>query len=278
MKQRIVSFSGLLLAAAILLVACNKEDNGTLKDTPIIEAYLMAESTLLFTVTHQVAFDTEDAQVLNDFNLLEITVTVNQTRYTLTPLGDGNYTDTTLKVQAGDNVSFSFTLNGETITGDTYIPTKPVILSQSTTSVYVDKVEIDEDGRPINTGAPSAPGDPIEITWENTDGSFYLMVIENMETDPEPVRDFLEGEEPPVRNFLKAPTNSASEQIRDQEFQYFGTHRLVLYHVLPDYADLYDEISSTSQNLTNPSSNISNTYGIFTGLHSDTLFLEVRES
>jgi hypothetical protein len=66
--------------------------------------------------------------------------------------------------------------------------------------------------------------------------------------------------------------------LRPQEFQYFGKHRLILYHVLPDYASLYSENSTSSQNLTNPSTSIMNGYGIFTGLNSDTLYFTVNEN
>jgi len=65
--------------------------------------------------------------------------------------------------------------------------------------------------------------------------------------------------------------------INAMEFEYFGTHRIIIYHVLPDYADLYEQNSTSSQNLENPSTSISNGYGIFTGLNSDTLYLEVTE-
>jgi len=55
-------------------------------------------------------------------------------------------------------------------------------------------------------------------------------------------------------------------------------HRIILFHVLPDYASLYDEKISSSQNLTNPSTSITNGYGIFTGLNSDTLYIRVNEA
>jgi hypothetical protein len=48
--------------------------------------------------------------------------------------------------------------------------------------------------------------------------------------------------------------------------------------VLPDYASLYSENSTSSQNLTNPSTSIVNGYGIFTGLNADTLYLNVLEN
>jgi hypothetical protein len=103
------------------------------------------------------------------------------------------------------------------------------------------------------------------------------MVVENIEETPDPISDFGD-EEPPGNRFRKSPTNSNSEMLRTFDFQYFGKHRIILYHVLPDYATLYEQNSSSSLNLTNPSSSITNGYGIFTGLNSDTLYILVKES
>ena len=77
----------------------------------------------------------------------------------------------------------------------------------------------------------------------------------------------------PGNMFQKPPTTASGLEIRAMEFQYFGRHRLILFHVLPDYASLYSDSQTSSQNLTNPSTSIMNGYGIFTGLNSDTLYL-----
>jgi hypothetical protein len=100
--------------------------------------------------------------------------------------------------------------------------------------------------------------------------------VENVESSPEAIRNF-GNNAPPSNIFRKQPTNSSSEEIRAMEFQYFGKTRILLFHVLPDYAALYDQSSTSSQNLTNPSTNIKNGYGIFTGLNADTLWLNVKK-
>ena len=98
-----------------------------------------------------------------------------------------------------------------------------------------------------------------------------------MEEELDPIREIGDDEDIPERRFRNAPTNDNSLQIRSMDFQYYGQHRIVLYHVLPDYASLYELSESTSQNITNPSTSITNGYGIFTGLNSDTLYLTVNE-
>jgi hypothetical protein len=50
---------------------------------------------------------------------------------------------------------------------------------------------------------------------------------------------------------------------------------LILYHLNADYAALYNDTGNSSQNLTNPTTNIENGLGIFTGINADTLLLNV---
>jgi hypothetical protein len=126
------------------------------------------------------------------------------------------------------------------------------------------------------TGGRWEMADPLTLKWNNEDGSYYIVIVENMEATLDPVRDFGENA-PPAGRFRKTPTTSAGLQMMPQEFQYFGQHRLILNHVLPDYASLYNENSTNSQNLTNPSTSIMNGYGIFTGLSTDTLYIFVNE-
>jgi hypothetical protein len=42
-------------------------------------------------------------------------------------------------------------------------------------------------------------------------------------------------------------------------------------------AALYSDNSNSSQNLSNPTTNITNGLGIFTGISSDTLYLQVKQ-
>jgi hypothetical protein len=74
-----------------------------------------------------------------------------------------------------------------------------------------------------------------------------------------------------------APNTDNAFNISGRDLQFFGTYRIILFTVNKEYAELYENVSSSSNNLTNPVSNIINGWGIFTGINSDTLFLEVKE-
>lgn len=262
-----------VLSFSLLFFACKKEEQQEFTDSPIIESYLEPGSVFKVRITRQIPFSDNVTYSSDDIDHLSITVSYNNTEHVLTPLNDGNYADSGITITAGTYYNLDFNYNKQKVSAYTYIPQKPQNVSQSATTYTIEKFAA-SSGLP--SGGSFTMPDPLTIRWQNTDDSYYLVIVENMESTLDPIRDF--GDNPPPGNrFKKTPTNSSSVDISAQEFQYYGTHRLILYHVLPDYAALYEATSTSSQNLTNPSTSISNGYGIFTGLNADTLFVEVTE-
>lgn len=262
----------LTLTCIIILPSCKKEDNKEFTDSPIIESYLEPGGYLTVAITRQIPFSSDVTYSSDDINNLSINVSYNNSSHVLTSLGNGKYIDSTIIISAGINYNLSFLYNSKKVTAYTYIPLKPTNFTQSVSEITITRQVV--SSTPPTT-MPTMP-DPINFTWDNKDGSYYLMLVENMETTLDPIRDF-GGKAPPGNRFRKSPSNTSSNELRAMEFQYYGTHRIILYHVLPDYATLYDQSSTSSQNLSNPSTSIINGYGIFTGLNSDTLFVEVKE-
>ncbi len=254
------------------LTACKKQDSAEFTDTPVIESYLQPGNVMNVKLSRQIPFSSAVNYSEDNIDALSVDVTCNNITYPLTATGNGQYADSNLIVAEGTKYDLSFTYNKKPVTAYTYIPSKPQNYTESVTQLEITRVSA-TSGPP--TGGFTMP-DPVTLSWNNTDGSYYIVVIENIETTLDPIRDFGTNA-PPGNRFKKKPTNATSIEIRANEFQYYGTHRLILYHVLPDYASLYDDNSTSSQNLTNPSTSIINGYGIFTGLNSDTLMLEVRE-
>nr|WP_294859607.1 hypothetical protein [uncultured Fluviicola sp.] len=257
--------------ALLPLAACKKSENSEFTDSPIIEAYLEPGNYLSVKISRQIPFSENVQYSDDDIDNLMLTVTYSGGTHMLTPLGGGVYIDSSIVVSQGENYSVSFQFNSKFVSAYTYIPSKPLNMTQSATVIAIEKMD-STSGPPTQITQP----DPIEINWTNSDGSYYLILVENIESVLNPIRDFGDNA-PPGNRFRKSPTNLGVEEIRAMEFQYYGTHRIILYHVLPDYATLYDSNSTSSQNLTNPSTSIINGYGIFTGLNSDTLYVEVTE-
>lgn len=254
--------------------ACTKKDNSEFTDTPIVESYLNPGDYLNLHVSRQLPFSSGVQYSSDDIDNLTIKVTNGNNLFTLTPLGDGKYIDSSLIVKEGESYSLSFKYNLRNVTAVTNIPPKPTNFTQSVKAIYVDRMS--SSSRPPSGGMGTMP-EPVILKWDNYNESYYIVIIENMESNLDPIRDFGDTT-PPGNMFRKSPTTSSGLELRPQEFQYFGRHRIILYHVLPDYASLYSDNSTSSQNLTNPSTSIMNGYGIFTGLNADTLYLNVHEN
>lgn len=253
-----------------IYISCKKEEVVEFTDSPIIETYLSPGDYLNAKISRQIPFSSDVTYSSDDINDLTVQITYNNSIHTLVALGDGRYVDSTFIVSEGDNYNLSFQFNSKNVTAYTFVPSKPTNTTQSVTEISIARV--DSASGPSFGEMP----DPVEIAWDNTDASYYLILVENVETTLDPIRDFGDNA-PPSNIFRKQPTNGTSDEIRPMEFQYYGRHRIIIYHVLPDYASLYDQNSTSSQNLNNPSTSIINGYGIFTGLNSDTLWIQVKE-
>ena len=162
-----------------------------------------------------------------------------------------------------------FEREGEIISADTYVP-EYNITSISTTQVGLKKIEAGV----LPSGGITIP-DPVEVNWNNEDGDYYYVLIKNIETDPEYVNENIaqfEGQlqfitEPQISNFYAIRTLVHLPQ--------FGTYQIIVFRVNPEYAALYESSGSSTLSLEEPPSNIVNGQGIFTGVSSDTLYLEV---
>ena len=256
------------------MLSCTKNNKTEFTDIPVIESYLRPGEFLTLTISRQLPFFYGVKFSVDDISSVSITITNNGVIHTLKPLGDGKYIDSALIILEGERYDLSFNYNAMHVYAYTEIPSKPTNFKQSATSISV--MRMDSTSTPTGEGGMWTMPEPLTLKWDNEDGSYYIVVFENMEEVLDPVRNFGDEERPEGR-FRKAPTTSSGIRIMPQEFQYFGRHRIILYHVLPDYASLYEETNSSSQNLTNPSTSITNGYGIFTGLNSDTLYLQVKE-
>jgi len=260
----------ILLVVSSVLLSCSKEEEQAYTDWPIIESYIMAGDSVHLTLTHQVAFITDPIYADEDINALEITLTVDGASYLFEPNGEGEYTETFVPVEGEHEYSIAFEFNNDDVTAYTSIPSKPTNFEIS--DDYYEIERMDSTSMPDMESMP----DPLDVTWDNDDGSYYLLIVENMESTLDPIRDFGDVE-PPGARFRQRPNAASGTTLTPMEFQYYGTHRVILYHVNADYAELYNESSNSSLNLKNPSSSIENGYGIFTGLSADTLFVEVAE-
>lgn len=263
----------LAIISAALLCRCNKTASLPAYNTdPVVSAYLYAGHTFTMQLSHQQSTSsiTYDAPSVDS---LAVTIQCGDTVYHLTPAPNGMYSDSTLIVKPGSTYTLSFPYNGKTVTATTTVPALPTSFTQSVTSVSIEQVTT--TGSTPGFG-PGNQGTPNELTWDYATGAYYVVVVTNTEVSPEKIYDTVSTSTDTGRVFRNSPVTSGSYVINDRMFKYYGTHRIVLYRILPDFSLLYDMSSGTaSQSLTTFSTGISNGVGIFTGISSDTLYMSV---
>ncbi len=258
---KIYSIFSLLI---VLLGSCEKVNLKTSdNNVAVVEAYIEPGDSLAVKIKRQITF--EEGENNNLFiEGLVVSVQIDGQETVLQYVNDSIYTSMQLTIDAGDEVSLSFEYNNLTITSQSEIPTKPSGFSLSPSSIEIS----------TEMGPGSGGDDLIEIEWDNPDADYHMLVVENIEDDPELIRE--EDDDRPPRSFRNEPTQGESQEIRGMGFTYYGRHRVVLFKLNPEYAALYEDLNTTSLDLTAPPSNITNGLGIFTGINSDTLYINVN--
>lgn len=252
------------IGSLLLISSCEKnESTPEFEDIPVIEAYLHAGKKFELRVSRQIPFSSDPAFSEDDISQLSIIVNTQNQNYQLLSVGNGVYQSDALIIDSDTEYKVAFLYNNKNVEAITNIPAKPSGLNISANEIIIE----------TGTFPPVMP-EPIDVSWQNDDNSYYLIVVENIETDPELINENGAG----GMTFRNEPTQSNNYQINSRSFSYVGTHRIILFHLNPDYAKLYDDSGNSSQNLTNPNSSIQNGFGIFTGINSDTLYLEVKKN
>ena len=77
--------------------------------------------------------------------------------------------------------------------------------------------------------------------------------------------------------FITEPTDLDTYTIRGMTLTQYGTHRVILYKVNDEYAELYEFQEQDSRYFNEPPSNVINGLGIFTAFNSDTIYFEVKK-
>ncbi len=273
-----MKYKSIFLFVLLLIInACTEESSVTLDTkTAVVEAYLFAGQpvdTVRIVQSYAYARENSDLISLDD---LEVQISDGQQTYDLDHSTEGIYQNPDFIPQSGATYVLTFNHNGATVRSETYVPQKRTI-SISKASVRLEKITDINDL--INSGF-GGNQEAIEVVWDNSEGDYYYVVIENIEDNPEFVNDllaefqangnarrFFQISEPEISDFY------AINALRD--LTQFGTYRIIVYRVNPEYAALYETAGTSSISIASPPSNIENGLGIFTGVSSDTVYLEV---
>lgn len=258
----------------MLTTGCSSEMPAAVaEELLMIRAYLFAgESVSDIQVTGTLPLGSEET-VLPPINDAEVYLVKNSQRYDLVPsAGDSgyyHYDDDDLTVEAGDIFDIHVIHGSRTAWGTTLVPEAPASISASSDSLYIPE-----------SFFPGSGIDQSEVTidWEEVPSALWYVVVENIDVNPEPIerRGFFGGDGP--GRFISPPRTMNMYTIRSMLLTHYGTHRVKVYRINQEYADLYSSRQQDTRDLNEPRTNIVNGLGIFSAFSSqEVMFHAARQ-
>jgi hypothetical protein len=260
MTRKII-YTGLLLVTA--LFACKKDNSATIAERPVVIAYLLAGHPLSVKVYEQKGFsDTANYGAL--IGGLELAVSDGSQTIKLSESATGTYTysDSSF-LQTGKTYSLSFTYKNTPISASTVVPVTTAGYRTTTETLgitYADKTD---------------KADTVAVTyrWNNPDSLYHVLVFKHTEVTPYNVPGAGRG----AANFTIDVKKTEIYEAHYRLLNYVGVYNVILYTVNKEYTDMLTTNTNTnSQQLSNPPGNITNGYGIFTGIQADTIKLTIN--
>jgi hypothetical protein len=259
----------LILLLLSVMAACEKEVvESNISKEVVVESYIQPGDSIGILLHHILLYH-DTSSVIQPIENCNISVSINGVKYNLLAGDSGRYylKGTNIHINEFDSLSMSFIYSDIKIEANTIIPLKPLNFAGSTASITVPTFE------PGGWHRPSF--EQLDLSWDNPDNSYYMVAVQPVAANPVPINanDTIFNNNRHM--FRNEPSISNIYSISPMEFKYKGRHRVVLYHLNPEYATLYKFSGNTSLNISEPPTNIVNGFGIFTGMNSDTLYVNV---
>jgi hypothetical protein len=255
-----------------MLASCGKElmTPITPDNVAIVESYLYAGDSVITIKISKILPFSEDTLDATEY-ISGLHPQINGIDLTETSSGIYTLKLSDKQIQPGESYVLKFLYASDTVSSTTIIPDKPLNFSISSNSIYVDRVTS------AGGGMPSGPPSDLILSWDNPDESYYYVLIQYMETS----RDYINYRSASLDlsdTTSISPLNTSETRLGTRDLSFFGTYRIILFKVNDDFADLYQQSEVNSNNIANPVSTIKNGFGVFTGMASDTTYLEVMEN
>ena len=245
-------------------------------DTFVIQAYLFTgEPVTAVSVSGVLPIDADSTEVAELIADAQITLIKDGIRYDLVPTageaGKYEYPGSDLTIAIGDIFQLEATYGNRTATAETVVPSPPIGLFLSSDSLIVPDFSGGRGGR----GGQGILAAGVTARWSNPANELHFAVIDNIEAAPEilPTTEIFSRF---AARIVQRPTAADSSTVTLLTLTHFGTHRLKLYRINDEYADLYEGLNQDSRDLNEPPSNIHGALGVFSAFSSDSAFFSVR--
>ncbi len=282
MKTRTIAVVSFALACG----ACDSDLSFVppIPDTFVIQAFLFTgEPVTAVSVTGVLPIDADSTEVPELISDAQITLIRNGIRYNLVPTvdepGQYDYPGANLTIAAGDVFQLEVTYGDRSATAETVVPSPPTGLLMSADSLIVPEFGGGPGGRGGGGGGGGGGGASLAAAvvarWSNPASELHFVVIDNVELDPLilPTTEILSRF---AARIIQQPTAADSSTVTLLTLTHFGSHRLKLYRINDEYADLYEGLNQDSRDLNEPPSNIHGALGVFSAFSADSAFFTVR--
>ncbi|MDF0715623.1 DUF4249 family protein [Muricauda sp. 334s03] len=268
----------IMITSIIPLTACEDVPDYKVQSEPVIEAYLYEGDPVDDIILKKSSlYNEEDNDQTTYLTNANVHIILDSESYELSMMpgeaGRYEYTGDDLTIKIGETYRIEFEHEGETVHAETTIPPLPENGNISHDEIYIPLIDTPSELRDFTESFQET----IDITWNNENDDYHYLLIENIEANPEPINQ-LEALAGIGENFeyVSSPTQSNIFSLRATvHYNQFGLHRVTLFHVNEEYAQLYETTSQDSRDLYEPFTNVKNGLGIFTGFSSVTFYFEV---
>lgn len=264
--------------ASFILGACSNEPIAPVEsDLVVIEAFLFAgEPVTEIRVTQTIPLSSADKTPV-PINDATVRLVRDDVVYELVATGtDGYYEDPgNIQVNVGDRFRIEVSYQGTVASGETTVPPPPAGMALSSGIVYAPTFG---GGRGRQRGGPgfNDPEQELAVTWSNPDRLLHFLVVESLDDTAEPiVPDQIRDRIGTRFRFVSMPTDDDAAPINALTLEFLGEHRVRLYRINTEYAQLYENRTQDSRDLNEPPSNILNGLGVFSAFASDSAFFTV---
>ena len=264
----------LMAAVSAALMACSG-DTGFAPPDPdlfVVQAYLFAGQPVTdVTITGVLPIDAEEGEIASPISDALVTLIKGDDRHELTATSGspGAYHDPSgsVVVTPGDAFELEVVVEGRTARASTIVPQPPGGLVLSSDSLVAIE--------PGVGGRQAFQLNLLRLDWDNPASVLHFVAVEGLDPLAALLPTAVEGGLAGGR-FVTEPTPADSAFVSQLSLTYFGPHRVSLYRVNQEYADLYEGLVQDSRDLNEPPSNVDGALGIFTAFASDSAFFVVR--
>ena len=249
-----------IIMMVLMAASCKKESTESTAQLPVVEAYLMPGKNVEVRVSLQKALVDTNAYGVA-ITGLELKISNGSTTQTLTEDKAGHYIlDDTSYVKSKGEYRLQFTYNNLPVSASTTVPEKPAAITVDADTVIIPKMVFGTD--------PTA-FIPVNLSWNNAGSYNHVIVFRYQETWKSLISNRFNSDTTTSVEVNAIKTSTYA--ISNNTFKYYGRYKVILMRVNEEYIEMLNSGSTTSHNLTNAPTNLTNGLGIFTALQADTL-------